>query len=202
MVFQNQLFYLIEKNVMKRVLLLCLLAVPFLFAACNDDDDTAKLSNVLSYDGEPFTGPILPPGEHTFAVRFGAEELEPYIGDFLEEITFYAGQAPERVAVVVYGEGTATEPGDELYRANISGLSLPDWNDHKLASPIEITGSDLWLAVEVLHFQSQQSVGCDAGPNQQDGDWLSRSDRPAWASFSATTPGESVNWNIRGKVGQ
>jgi hypothetical protein len=188
---------------MKNTWQIVLLLLPILFfSACNDDDDNeADLSTTLSYDGEPFSGPVLPFGEHTFAVRFGEEELEDYKGRFLEEITFYAGEQPELVDVVIFGPGTSTEPGTELYKARISGLSLPDWNDHTLATPIEITGEDLWLGVRVLHTQTQRSIGCDAGPNQQDGDWLFRADDPEWKSFSATTP-ESVNWNIRGRVSE
>lgn len=182
-------------------LLVLVLALPLFFAACNDDDDKPELSNVLQYDGAPFSGPELPFGEHTFAVRFGEDELKDYIGKSLEEVTFYAGEQPEQTFVVVYGAGTNSTPGDELYRARINNLALPDWNDHKLANPIEITGDDLWLAVEVLHLGFQRSVGCDAGPNQADGDWLFRADDPEWKSFSASTP-ESVNWNIRGKIAE
>ncbi|MEM1328573.1 MAG: hypothetical protein AAGI23_21635 [Bacteroidota bacterium] len=186
---------------MKTVFSLLLLAMSIcLFTACEDDNET-QLSNTLNYDGAPFSGPVLPFGEHTFAVRFGEEELADYVGQFLEEITFYAGEEPETVEVLVYGEGTATTPGAQLYSAKISGLSLPDWNDHSIATPIEITGDDLWLAVKVLHTATQRSIGCDEGPNQQDGDWLFRADDPNWQSFSATTP-ESVNWNIRGKVSE
>ncbi|MEM9885751.1 MAG: hypothetical protein AAF849_07660 [Bacteroidota bacterium] len=187
---------------MKKLSWLFVLILPLVFVACGEDgDDEPELSNVLQYDGPPFSGPELPFGEHVFAVRFGEEELKDYIGKSLEEVTFYAGEQPEQTSVIIYGEGTNTTPGDELYSANINNLSLPNWNDHVLANPIEITGEDLWLAVKVVHLGFQRSIGCDQGPNVANGDWLFRGDDREWKSFSATTP-ESVNWNIRGIIGE
>ncbi|MEL6720568.1 MAG: hypothetical protein AAFP82_17820 [Bacteroidota bacterium] len=182
---------------MKKWSLLLLVAVLGFFA-CNDD---ANVENVLKYDGENFSAPQLPAGQHTFAVRFGEDELKDYIGKSLSEVTFYAGIQPESCIVRVYGQGTANEPGTELYSATVTNaLVLQDWTDHKIAGGgIEITGDDIWIAIDVIHAQAQQSIGCDAGPNQTDGDWLFRSDDPQWKSFSDGTP-ESVNWNIRGVV--
>ncbi|MEM0992332.1 MAG: hypothetical protein AAF847_07905 [Bacteroidota bacterium] len=181
---------------MKRLSFLFVLILPLFFVAC--EEDGAELSNVLSYDGEPFSAPLLPPGTHTFAVRFGAEELRDYIGKSIKEVTFFAGGQPEATRVILYGEGTASEPGTtELGSRTVNNLAIQDWTDVSFASSqIEITEEDIWVAVEVVHAESQQSVGCDQGPNQTDGDWLFRADDPGWKSFSATTP-ESVNWNIR-----
>ncbi|MEN0047663.1 MAG: hypothetical protein AAF806_11445 [Bacteroidota bacterium] len=184
------------RNKMKKWSLLLVVAI-FAFIACNDDPE---LSNVLSYDGENFSAPQLPAGQHTFAVRFGEDELKDFIGKSLDEVTFYAGLQPESCVVRIFAEGTANEPGVELYNANVTdGLLLQDWTKHKIAGGgIEITGEDIWIAIDVIHAQAQQSIGCDAGPNQTDGDWLFRSDEPGWKSFSAGP--ESVNWNIRGVV--
>ncbi|NBC09496.1 MAG: hypothetical protein GVY26_20080, partial [Bacteroidetes bacterium] len=45
----------------------------------------------------------------------------------------------------------------------------------------------------------QQSIGCDAGPNQSNGDWLYDSNDSQWLPYTDRTP-ESINWNIRGEL--
>jgi hypothetical protein len=51
----------------------------------------------------------------------------------------------------------------------------------------------------VYHNDVLQSIGCDAGPAAPDGDWLYQDSDQEWQTFRQRT-GESINWNIRGKV--
>ncbi|MEM9990746.1 MAG: hypothetical protein AAF738_03225 [Bacteroidota bacterium] len=174
------------------------LVLPLLFAACGEED----LDNVLFYDGTNVSGPVLPAGTHEFAVRFTPDQLAEHIGKKLVEISFFVGAAPDNgMQVVVYGPGTSERPGAELYVANIDGVILQERNTHLVISavPLEITGDDIWISLRVTQTSAQQSIGCDAGPNEPNGDWLYRSDDQQWIPFSERT-GESVNWNIRGFV--
>lgn len=172
-----------------------LLALPLLFIACEDEE----LVNALFYDGENFSGPNLPAGTHELAVRFTEDELSEHIGKQLVEASFFVGSRPSVLQIVVYGEGTPITPGAELYVANINSVITGERNNHEIVNPIDITGEDIWISVRVTHNQTQQSIGCDAGPAQANGDWLFRSDDPEWLPFSVRTA-ESVNWNIRGFV--
>jgi len=183
---------------MKNISILILL-VAICFISCQKDN--ASPDNTLNYDGDNFTAPSLPFGEHFFAARFTNNELEDYIGKSLKEVTFFVGQLPENCFLEIYEGGTDSEPGERIYNADLSnGLVAPEWNTHSLATPIEITGKDLWLAVKVFHLQNQQSIGCDTGPRNPNGDWMNRQDNPGWKTFAEIVPGESVNWNIRGIV--
>ena len=179
---------------MKQLCIL-LLALPLLFIACEEED----LTNVLFYDGENFSGPELPAGTHELAVRFTSNELSEHIGKKLVEASFFVGLAPEGLQLIIYGQGTDSSPGDILYDANIDGVIQQQRNTHLINEPIEITGEDIWISMRVRHGQTQQSIGCDAGPGQTNGDWLFRSDDPQWLPFSERG-NDNVNWNIRGFV--
>lgn len=157
---------------------------------------------VLSYDGPNQSGPILAPGYHETAVLFPSNETAKYQGKQLTSISFFMGVVPQKVEVIVYGEGTADAPGTELYRANVtSGIKTPEWNEHILSKAIDLTGDDIWLSIGLTHDQPGQSIGCDAGPRKPNGDWIFHLTDNFWDTFNAET-GESVNWNIRGSVSE
>ena len=179
-----------------KLFVFCSLLLSFL--AC--EKESAGLSYVLQYDNGNVTGPILPAGTHELAVKFTTTELTPYLGQQLEAVRFFVGNRPAQCQLFIYAENTSSRPGTALYNANLTNaLTVGDWNTHKLATPIEITGDDIWISVSVTLDQQQQSIGCDAGPNKPNGDWLYRADDRQWISYEQRT-GERVNWNIRGVV--
>lgn len=168
-------------------------------AACNDDDSAAP-NNLLLYDNGNVSGPLLDAGEHELAVRFPASTMSEHVGKKLTEMQVFVGNLPQSCYIRVYGEGDATTPGALKYNGNvINSLSVGEWNKFNLAPAIEITGEDLWLSVNVVHAQQQQSIGCDAGPRRTNGDWLFSSSDQLWRTYQERTA-EAVNWNIRGKV--
>lgn len=187
---------------MKMLRILSLLLLVLAVAACGDDED--QLGAELSYDGPNFTGPVLDAGVHTFAARFTSNEIANYVGQDLERVSFFLGLLPAKVELVVFGEGTDASPGAELYRIDLTQRVTPgQFNDHRLQNPITLSEQDYWLAVEVTHDERQQSVGCDAGPRDPNGDWLFSTPNSGWDSYLQRTNGaESVNWNIRGHVGE
>jgi len=168
-----------------------------LITACGDDDDP---QNLLSYDGENVTGPLLQAGTWEAAVRFTTAETTPFTGQRLTEVTFYMGPAPSGAAVRIYGPGSNNLPGSLLYTAEVgNAIRTNSWNTHTIASPIEITGEELWISIGLVHQGNQQSIGCDAGPAATNGDWLFWDGDGDWQTYRART-NESVNWNIRGIV--
>ena len=188
---------------MKR-LIYCLSLLTIIFAAScgGEDDNGTTLPTLLSYDGDNATGPILPPGQHEAAVRFPSSFLEDYIGRSIIETSFFIGVLPAGCILKIYGEGSSSGPGSLLLEADVSDdIVAGAWNQLNITTPIEITGEDIWISVELIHNQSQQSIGCDAGPNQANGDWLFLSTDNNWEPYTART-GESINWNIRARVSE
>jgi len=180
---------------------LALLSVLLVFGCQNDDDDGPSTTNTLQYDGDNATGPLLPAGEYEAAVRFPASFTKDYVGRFIESISFFIGIPPAGLTVVIYEEGTASQPGNVIFEqtVNVSALSTPNWNQLNLPTPIEIFEEDIWISIALTHDQQQQSIGCDAGPNRANGDWLFQDSDNDWRTYTERT-GESINWNIRANL--
>ncbi len=187
---------------MKNVFLLLLLGA-VAFSSCDKDDDTVPVpDNVLHYDGPNQTGPLLAAGYHEAAVRFTTNELLPFQGKQLTEVEFFMGIAPAEASLKIYGAGSNDLPGDLLYSANIlPGIKIGEWTTHALGAPIDIPNDELWISIGLKHDVEQQSIGCDAGPNQTNGDWLFSNSDSTWETYIDRTS-ESVNWNIRGVVSE
>ncbi len=167
--------------------------------SCSDDDGDLF---VLSYDGNNENAPILEAGVHEAGARFTSSLLDGLEGRELESVDFWLAEYPDRCEVLIYDEGTATSPGTLLYSADVTFVTQNfDWNTHVLSTPIEITGDDLWVVIKVEHTEAYQSIGCDPGPAQTNGDWMLSSDDDLWRSFRDRTGNQvSINWNIRGNV--
>ncbi|MCB0592654.1 MAG: hypothetical protein H6557_28025 [Lewinellaceae bacterium] len=188
---------------MKRISILGLFAL-LAFSACqkNDEPPVPSGENVLNYDGPNATGPLLAAGEYEAAARFPAVETNPYEGKRLTEVTWFMGILPSSCKVRIYGPGSGDEPGQLLYSADVTDrVQVPSWNTHELRDPILIEGQELWISIAFTHPAQQQSIGCDSGPNVAGGDWLFSSNDNQWITYVQRT-GESVNWNIRGIVGE
>ena len=178
-----------------------LVFVPLLaISACKKDDEP---DNLLNYDGPNFTGPILAAGDYEAAARFTPAQTGRFEGRRLEEVTWFMGVRPASCKVHIYGPGSANSPGALLYSAEIQvdNIQVPAWNTHRLSPTLPIDGEDLWISIAFTHTQEQQSIGCDAGPNRPNGDWLFDSNDGQWETFLQRTTTENINWNIRGVVG-
>ncbi len=172
----------------------------FLFGCNAEDDQPFVDENILAYDGENVTGPILVAADYEASAQFFGADLSNSIGKNLVEVSWFMGANPSVCLVRIYGEGTSTTPGDLLFEADVTaGVRTPGWNAITLQEPIPITGEGLWLSIAFTHPDTQQSIGCDAGPAQRGGDWLYSSEDMRWRTFSQRT-GENINWNIRGRL--
>lgn len=191
-----------QTHPMKKVCFL-LLALALALSACTKDENGFDIENTLHYDSGNQSAPNLPAGQHEAAARFGADKLASYTGRNLTEIYFFLASIPDECTVKIYGPGSSGQPGALLYSATVSkSLKSFDWNRHELRRPIPITGDDLWVSIALTHSTAQQSIGCDAGPANGNGDWLYQDLDQAWKTFQARTRTESINWNIRAKVSE
>lgn len=187
---------------MKRLNFFLLLSCAIFAFSCNDDV-VVDPDNVLSYDGENFSGPLLAAGKHELAARFLASQTSFFEGQQLTHVDFFMGpNFPAKCEVKIYGANNSVSPGVLLYSEDVTNdLKSQDWNRHELSTPLTIPLGDLWISIAVEHATSQQSVGCDAGPANPNGDWLFQSIDNNWERYLDRTS-ESVNWNIKGIIGE
>ncbi len=185
---------------MKNLARLSALLFAVLLFAC--EDEPLQLPDTLHHDGENLTAPLLPAGGHQAAARFTPNDQQPYAGRQLTAVSYFLAGVPADCWVIVQGPGTTSSPGDTLYVARVTPeAKTAAWNEHTLPQPIPITGTeDLWISIGLRHTQSMQSIGCDAGPADPNGDWLFSDSDNQWLTFRQRTGSESINWNIRGKV--
>ncbi len=155
---------------------------------------------VLNYDGENNDAIGLTSGG-TFhvAARFPSAMTTPYQFYMLESVDIYINDVPSTTIVKIWGPGTSTSPGTLLQQKVITPTS-DSWNTVTLSTPIEITGTDIWIGYTVTHAASQYPAGCDAGPHHPSGDgsWIS-TDGASWSRLYEIAD-LNYNWNIRGNL--
>lgn len=184
---------------MKQFFYLCLAGLLVLGSGCKKD----QVDDILNYDGENATGPILEAGYHELGARFTSNRTSAFSGRQIIAVQYFMGAKPQAAEVRIYGEGSPTNPGPLLYSADITDeIRALRWSEHILSTPVDIANEDIWITVGVTHAASQQSMGCDAGENYTgEGDWLFQDADFQWLTFANRT-GDRINWNIRGKVSE
>ena len=174
----------------------CLLA----FSCSNDDDGPSVPDADLNYDAENFSAPLFEDVTFEAGCRFPANLVSNFSGQELTEVRFYIMELPSSCELLIYRAGSPSTPAaTPIYSANLTNdISANQWNAHRLAVPVEILEEDLWINVKVSHAGGVQSIGCDAGPAIQNGDWLSL-ENGGWQTLRNYSNDEvNINWNIRG----
>ena len=184
---------------MKKYLFL-FLAISFTLVSCEKDEDPITELE-LHLDGPNQSAPFFDPGTYEAAARFTANYTREYEGKNLEAVEFYLAELPDQCEVRIYDIGSATEPGDLLYSAEITNLGSNAWNKHTLNTPLELSGDDLWISIKVTTDERSNIMGCDPGPANSNGDWTFSSEDNAWQTYRDRTNNiVNINWNIRGDV--
>ncbi len=155
---------------------------------------------VINYDGDN-AGNSVGDGGTTFqaAARFTPAIMGTLTGGELQYVQFHYTQEATGLTIIVYDAGTATDPGSVLLNQplNLASLTVGDWNEITLSSPVTITGNDLWIAIEVQDATAANfPLGVDAGPADPNGDFVN--DSGTWQHLNDF--GLNYNWNIRGVV--
>ena len=197
---RNRLIIVFRQNYikMKYVLPFALLCATLFLTACQSDDDATPFSDgYFHYDGSNNTAPNLDPGEHEAATRFTANMLADFKGQHIKEIEYFMAFPPAATQIKIYSSNGGNVPTNLLYTANVSnGITETSWNTHTVTRDIIIGEEDIWVSVALSHDIRMQSIGCDSGPANSDGNWLFQSVDGEWKTYQART-NESINWNIR-----
>lgn len=179
------------------------------FSSCKKDDNESI--QLLHWDGNNQNAPELPVGDYIVAARFPAIDLTEYVDSSLTGVRFYLQSIPNDLRVVVYeGEteipgNSVAEPTNVVFQSNVLSATVESgsWNTVDIPAPVVITGEPLWIAVSFRHNENIRSIGCDPGPALTNGDLIQDAavNDGKWTKFSTETP-ESINWNIRGIIGE
>lgn len=154
----------------------------------------------LNYDQDNFDGPSLVAGDYAAAAIFSSQQMASFVNGELTDIWYYIKEKPFTCRITVYESDANGNADTVLYTKSILGeISKESWNKHTLATPVIISGGELWLAIEFSTSAEQRTIGCDNGPAANNGDWLWTVDDNLWITYRQRT-GESVNWNIRAAI--
>ncbi|MCK4678579.1 MAG: T9SS type A sorting domain-containing protein [Bacteroidales bacterium] len=153
----------------------------------------------LNWDGVNYTaiGWSNAPITVKVAAMFPMATTVPYAGMELTSMDIYINDPSEDYMILIYDMGNSYEPGELLHSQSISPTPF-GWNNIELSTPVPITGADIWVAYQF----TQPTIdiftpGCDEGPNNPLGDWLSTG--VGW-SHLGDNPDLQYNWNIRANL--
>ncbi len=161
--------------------------------AATDDEVT------LNYDGDNSSaiGWTNAPIDAEVAAMFPTSMTIPHAGMQLTSVFVFINDLGENFKLKVYGMGDAISPGSLLVEQEFSPAAA-SWHLIELDEPLTITGEDLWVGYSFTQQTTDIFIpGCDAGPNDPNGDWLKTG--VGWGHLSSN-PDLPYNWNIRANL--
>lgn len=161
------------------------------------DSSSQVFYQILHYDGPNGDAIGLTAGG-TFhvAARFPTSMVGPFANYVLESVDIYINTVPVNAILKIWGAGTGTSPGAILHQQVFTPTGM-SWNNIVLSSGLVLQGTDIWVGYSVTHNAGQYPVGCDSGPANPNGDWLSMNG-VSWEHLAGY--GLNYNWNIRARL--
>jgi len=128
------------------------------------------------------------------AARFPADMVQPFIGMEIYQVEVYINDLSLSHTVQIYGMGPFITPGPGalLYEQDFTP-DAASWNTIVLDEPVVIDGQNVWVGYMFDKPGGVYTPGCDAGPANANGDWLSHGLALGWGHLA---PGLDYNWNI------
>jgi|GEM_PF-1018612 len=154
---------------------------------------------VLHYDGDNYSaiGWSVAPISPTVAAMFPTNLTLPHAGMMLSSVDVYLNDPGTNFILKIWDMGNSYEPGTLLVSQPFTGQML-SWNNITLNDPVYITGADIWVGYQFTQPAPSTFIpGCDAGPANPNGDFLSTG--VGWTHLS-NNPDLNYNWNIRANL--
>jgi hypothetical protein len=128
------------------------------------------------------------------AARFPADMVQPFIGMELYQMDVYINDLSLSHTAQVYGMGSFITPGPGtlLYEQDFDP-DAASWNTITFDEPVIINGQNIWVGYMFDKPGGVYTPGCDAGPANPNGDWLSHGLALGWGHLA---PALDYNWNI------
>ncbi len=154
---------------------------------------------VLNYDGDNFDAiGLTAGGTFTVAARFPTSMVNPYEGYIMSTVDVYINDVPSTPTLKIYSAGSATAPGSIIHE-QVFTATANSWVTIELNDDVELDGTDIWVGYTVTHGAGFFPAGCDAGPANVDGAWIS-TDGVSWDRLYELAPALNYNWNIRATI--
>lgn len=148
----------------------------------------------LHYDGDNVDAIGLVEGGSFFhAARYPQSLVAPFVAANITQVELYINDLPEVATMYIWGPGTTGSPGEVLLQQTVS-VTAQSWNTITLATPLTLTGDDIWIGFGYTHPAGTFIAGIDGGPLNPNGDFL-REASGEWERLSMY--GFNSNWNIR-----
>ena len=160
------------------------------------ESDGSKNNVIIHYDGANEDAIGLSVGGLLYvAARFPASMMSQYAGYTLEEVDVFINDVPQNPTLRIWGAGSSTAPGALLYEQGFVPF-YQSWYTITLNQPVVLTGNDIWIGYSMTHAQGQFPAGCDGGPANTNGSFISTDGNIFSKLFEISDI--NVNWNIRG----
>jgi hypothetical protein len=154
---------------------------------------------IIHYDGDNDNELCAGDGDsYIGAIRLTSDELASYYGNSsIEKVRCYIGNASiiTNIRMLIYGNGTATEPGELLVDDTLAIDQIVDgWNEFTLPTALPLVSGDYWIGFDLA--PNTVTLGVDAGPMVPGkGAWIYGNFTTNWDEL--TEYSFDCNWNIR-----
>lgn len=145
---------------------------------------------ILSYCGEYNSGVGFTTGTPVIEVasRFPFDYYSTFLGTNINQVSYYCGDyelVNNTLTLRVYGQGTATTPGELLAEKTLSNYQVNYWNTVTFDAPIALDGGDIWVAAEFQQTEGSYPISFDGGtaPYNANGDFY-RTNGGGWSNFA------------------
>jgi len=171
--------------------------------ATNGGAPETDASYTLHYDGDNSSaiGWSSVPLTASVAAMFPNTVALPYAGMYVESVDLFVNDlnttGSNEMTLKVWGMGNSYGPGTLLHSQTFTPGGA-QWEHIILSTPVLVTGEDLWVGYTFTQNDASIFIpGCDAGPNDPNGDFISTG--VGWSHLS-NNPSLPYNWNIRANL--
>ncbi len=137
------------------------------------------------------------PGEWSAASKFSPTDMLPYDGGQITKIKFFPTSETTDYEVAIW---TGTSGGTVEIQQAVTGLTIGDWNEITLDTPVDVDGTKTyWIGYHMNQVDVGQPngypAGYDSGP-AQNGLWANLGS--GWQDL--VSQGFDYNWNVAGYI--
>ncbi len=161
-------------------------------------DNQGERDEVLRYDDGTNNTAIGIDADQVWrvAAMFPYEMVQPFIGMEISSVEVYINNLSLSHTLQIYGMGSILTPGPGslIYDQDFTP-NAESWNTIVLDAPVPISGEDIWVGYMIDKPADAYTAGCDFGPANPNGDWISHGEVLGWGHL-ADNPELNFNWNI------